>query len=423
MSVLCVYGINYRTCPLSLRESFAVSGEELEQVLKRVHNLDGVKGVVILSTCNRTEFYLHCDKDYMPDPIELFNFIKELGRQAKLQEDHIYRFFDQEAIHHLLKVTCGLDSMVLGEPQITGQVKQALFEAKRINVTSGALNRLFEYSFKVTKEVRSTTGIGKGAVSVGYVAVELARKIFGKLKNASLLLVGVGEIGEATAKNLYSAGATRCVVTNRTYHRAVEVADRYGWQARPFDELEELLQESDIAVIAVGAGRYILTHELVSSVVSKRRGRYLFLVDLGVPRAIEPTVKGLDNVFLYDIDDVEHIIYKHIEQRQEEAQAANDIINQRVEKAWEILSGEEIRNLLAELNAHVEKIREAEVSKSMSALSSKDPEEVVEALSKSIVAKLMRPIYMAVRVEKNPLAVDFVKEVLLGQKDQGGNKA
>ena len=394
---LFVFGINHRTCPLDIREKYAVSGEDLLAVLTQARNLSGVEGAVVLSTCNRTEFYCLSDNNTDVDFRSLFGLIEKIRGNRPVQPEMVYTLADEAAVRHLFRVTSGLDSMVLGEPQITGQVKQSLAEARRVGTVGPALGRLFEYAFKTAKEVRTQTGIGKGAVSVGYVALELARKIFGKLSDTSLLLIGAGEIAEAAAKNLAGAGVRDCVVTNRTFSRAVEVAEKFNWRAEPFEKLDDLLVDADIAVIAVGAGNYILDHNRVRNAVKQRRYRYLFLVDMGVPRAVEPTVRDEENVFLYDIDDVEEIIHEHIEERREYARQAESMVEQRIAAGMAIIRETDTRRVLGDLARHLDDVRQAELEKAMVTLKNQPADRVMAALTKALVNKLFHPVFTALK--------------------------
>ncbi len=410
-----VFGINHRTCPLEVRENYAVSGEDLAHVLKRGHAITGVQGIVVLSTCNRTEFYCLADNKTDFEAMTFFGLVEELRHARLMKPEMAYCMADENALRHLFRVTAGLDSMVLGEPQITGQVKQALAEARRYDVAGPVLGRLFEYAFKVAKDVRTRTGIGKGAVSVGYVAVTLARKIFGNMDKTSLLLIGAGEIAEAAAKSLAEAGAKRCVVTNRTYSRAVEVAERFNWQAEPFERLDELLLNADIAVIAIGAGRYILDHTRVSRIVKQRRYRYLFLVDMGVPRAVEPSVRELDNVFLYDIDDVEGIIHEHIEQRREFATQAESLIEAQIAHGMTIISSQDVHELMSALSTRLDEIRAAELKKALRAMERQPADQVMDAMSRAIVNKLFHPVFAALKQGGDEAVSNLISTLFLQQ--------
>ena len=410
---ILLFGISHRTCPLETRENYAISGEDLHHVLQAGRAIAGVEGVVTVSTCNRTEFYCLIDGSTDIEPMTFFDLVDDMRDIRLLKEDMIYCMADENAMRHLFRVTSGMDSMVLGEPQITGQVKQALTEARRAKSAGPVLGRIFEYAFSTAKEVRTRTQIGRGAVSVGYVAVELARKIFGDMKKTSLLLIGAGEIAEAAAKNLFAAGATNCVVTNRTFSRAMEVAEKFDWKARPFDELDDLLIQADIAVVAVGTGHYILDHERIRRIIKQRRHRYLFLVDMGVPRAVEPSVRDQENVFLYDIDDVEGIIHEHIEQRREFAQQAEKIIDDRITRGMAILSGSETKDLLAQLAVHLDDVRTSELQKALAALKHQPAEQVMDAMSKALVNKLFHPVFSLMKQENVPETPKALTKVLI----------
>lgn len=401
---IMLFGINHRTCPLQTRENYAISGEDLHHVLSKARAIPGIEAVVAVSTCNRTEFYCLSDEKTDIGPLTFFRLVEDMRNIGLLKEEMVYHMSGEKALRHLFRVTSGMDSMVLGEPQITGQVKQSLAEARRAGTVGSTLGRLFEYAFSTAKEVRTKTEIGKGAVSLGYVAVELARKIFGNMKKTSLLLIGAGEIAEAAAKNLSAAGARNCVVTNRTFSRALEVAEKFDWKAEPFENLDDLLVKADIAVVAVGTGRYILDNERIKQVVKQRRYRYLFLIDMGVPRAVDPAVREQENVFLYDIDDVEGIIHEHIEQRREFAEQAEEIIDRRITHGMDIVSGPDSQKLLAQLAGHLGEIRDAELQKAMNALGHQPTDQVMEAMSKAIINKLFHPVFAMLKQGDQPIA-------------------
>jgi len=419
-------GINHRTCQLNVRENYAISGEDLHHVLQQARRLSGVDGVVAVSTCNRTEFYCLSDGNTDVDPMAFFKLVEEMRQISILKSDMIYTLANENAVRHLFRVTSGMDSMVLGEPQITGQVKQALADARMVDSVGPVLGRLFEYAFGTAKEVRTRTGIGKGAVSVGYVAVELARKIFGNMKKTSMLLIGAGEIAEAAAKNLSAAGATNCVVTNRTFSRAVEVAEKFNWKAEPFEKLDDLMVKADIAVIAIGTGHYILDYERIKRIVKQRRYNYLFLIDLGVPRAVDPTVREQDNVFLYDVDDVEGLIHKHIEQRREFAAQAEAIIEQRIAHAIKLISNVDSSNLLSQMANYLEDVRTDELKKAMRAINKQPVDQVMDKMSKALIKKLFYPVFNMLKQDDQAQIHDLIVRTFLsgvsGKKTQRNNK-
>lgn len=323
-SILCA-GINHRTAHVDVRERFAVAESEMGPMLERVRGIDGVTGAVILSTCNRVELYASslC-------PIRtLGGFRSLLGERAGV-EPPLYHHVTPQAVRHLFRVASGLDSMVIGETEILGQVKKAYSMATTEGTATRPLHKLFQHAFHVAKSVRSETQITSGPTSVGSVAVELAGKIFGSLEGRRAMILGAGEISERTARSLQSRGVRSVIVSNRTYERAAQLAADIGGMALHFDHWEKAFADIDILISSTGAPHPILTPEKMIPLLKLRRGAPLFVIDLAVPRDADPAINELEGVFLYDIDSLEQIADRSLGVRRQEVTRCESLIEEHV---------------------------------------------------------------------------------------------
>lgn len=305
MELVCL-GLNHQTAPVEVRERFAVPSSRLGEQARIVRETSGATEVVVISTCNRTEFFLAS-----PEPAAVLAAL-EAGLLNACRADaelasHFYRHHRAEALHHLCRVVSGLDSMMLGETEVFGQVKQAYQAALESGTTSAVLNRAFQRAFAIGKKVRTETRIQEGATSVGNVAVELAGKIFGHLEDSEVMILGAGEMSRITAQNLRSRGARSIFVTNRSFERAVELATETGGLAVKFDEWQRTLERVDIVIASTGAPHFVLRREDLEAVRRARKFRPVFLIDIAVPRDIDPEVGTIDEVYLYDIDTLEQL--------------------------------------------------------------------------------------------------------------------
>jgi len=326
---IMVVGLNYRSAPVEIRERFALPASGLEEALAEVKG-DGVHECVIVSTCNRTEIYAIADERKIAEQA-ILRFLGGLSGVPRAQfAPHLYIYEQEAAIRHLFRVTSGLDSMVIGETQILGQVRSAFLFAQEHGHTATTFNTLFKRAVTVAKRAHNETKIGENAVSVSYAAVELAKKIFETLDEKTVLIIGAGKMSELTAKHLNANGATRVIVVNRTYERAKELADKFHGKAFDMNALDIALKEADIVVSSTGADGYVVTKAHVQATMKKRRHRPLFLIDIAVPRDLDPEMAGLDNVFLYDIDDLEGVIKVNMQERAKEAEKVGEIIGEEL---------------------------------------------------------------------------------------------
>ncbi|MBI3209187.1 MAG: glutamyl-tRNA reductase [Candidatus Solibacter usitatus] len=386
---LHITGINHRTAPVEVREKLAYPSGQLDAAVQHLIAQEGVNEGLILSTCNRVEVVVSGDA---ADARALVEQFLESTRQMPHEQlaPHLYHLEGREAIRHLFRVAASLDSMVLGEPQILGQLKDAYSSAKSIGAVNGFLDGLLSRAFSVAKRVRTETQIGQSAVSVSYAAVELAREIFGSLSGRSVLLAGAGKMSELAARHLHRAGATRILVTNRTLERATEMAKLFDGTVVPYDMFLQSLAGVDIVITSSAAPHHILTREQMRSVLQQRRNRPIFLIDIAVPRNIEPSVNELDNVFLYDIDDMGKVIEGNRQARQEEAREAERIIEEEVDKMLARLRERELAPAIVSLQDQLEQIRCIEMERVRGKLGALTPQqtEAIEALTKGIVAKV-----------------------------------
>lgn len=387
---LLITGVSHKTAPVEVRERLAFREEALPSVLADLQARDGVSEALILSTCNRVEIAVTTED--AGDPQQVVDAF--LSEQKRVEPDalgpYVYRHEGREAIHHLFRVAASLDSMVVGEPQILGQLKAAYGAAKATGACCGWLEGLMTRAFSVAKRVRSETGIGQMAVSVSFAAVELARKIFGSLHNRTVMIVGAGKMSELAARHLRRSGASHVYVTNRTYERAVELAHVFQGTPVEYGRFTAMLPEVDIVVASSGAPDYILRKDDVQRVIAARRNRPVFLIDIAVPRNIDPAVNDLDNVFLYDIDDLQGVVNANLRERMKEADHAEAIVTEEVERMMARLKVQEVAPVIVHLQEQLEQIRRAELEKvrrKYGPLTEKQ-EEAFEALTRGIINKI-----------------------------------
>lgn len=394
MREIGLIGISYRTAPLEVRERFSFGPEELKGALKELVHLPRVKEAVILSTCNRVEVYSVLeDPQGGRDDVEAF-LSRSRGVPREALVPFLYAKFAGEAVGHLFRVASSLDSMVVGEPQILGQIKDAYTLATEVEAVDFLLHRLFQRAFFVAKRVRTETGIGDRAISVSFVAVELAKKIFGELQGKAVLVIGAGQMCELAAKHLRSAGVERIKVANRTWQRAVELAEKVGGEPIPFEDLKAVLPKVDIVLSSTGASEYIIRKGDVAWALRERRGRPIFFIDIAVPRDVDPEVNDLTDAYLYDIDDLQEVAELNVRDRLKEAERAEAIVKEEVEKFCRWYNTLEAVPTIVALRDWAEGIRRTELEKFLRSLElSPQDRGKVEALTEAIVNKLLhRPI-------------------------------
>lgn len=382
---IAVAGVNHRTAPVEVRERLAVAESAVPEELSRLSQRPGLREAVILSTCNRVELALAVEDSI--DPLQCAAQVFPFGDELR---QHLFVYEGHDAIRHLFRVAASLDSMIVGEPQILGQLKQAYQVAKDRGSVGGMLDAVLTSAFGAAKRVRSETEIGESAVSVSYAAVELAREIFGSLKDSKVLLIGAGKMSELAARHLHRSGASQIYVTNRTYERAVEVARIFQGWILDYQSFRQSLPLADIVIASSGAAEHVLTQEDVHQALRARRNKPMFLIDIAVPRNIDPAVNSLDGAFLYDIDDLQSVVEKNLASRQSAAQRAEEIVNEEVARLEERLKVRETAPAIVNLQTNFERIRAGEVERFRGKLGRMTPEqeEAIDALTRGIVNKI-----------------------------------
>src|SRR5213594_4595390 len=388
---LFVAGLSHRNAPVELREQLAVDEDKLRELLRDAAASGAVREVLVLSTCNRVEVYAVADVPGEARGALFRRLCRHRGIETAPVEALLYTHADAEAVRHAFRVASSLDSMMIGEPQILGQVKDAFALAQSCETVGPALHTLFTQAFTVAKKVRTETEIARHAVPVSFAAVELAKKIFAGLRGRAVLLVGAGKMGELAARDLVEHGAFPIYVANRTWARAQELARALAGTAVPFDELATALASVDIVITSTGAAEPVIRRELVQPLVHSRRGRPLFFIDIAVPRDVENSVNTLDGVYCYDIDDLKQVVDANIRARVREAHRAEALIDREVGKFLARQGDVEVIPTIVSLRERLEAIRAGEVKRTLTRLPDVTPEtrEAIEALSTAIVNKIL----------------------------------
>ena len=384
-------GMNHETAPVDLRECLASDAESPLLALNQMRELTCIKEAVFLSTCNRVETLLTTE-DVQQAKAKVVSVLGEIGRvpERKLLAS-LYMHKGMEAVHHVFRVASSLDSMVVGEPQILGQIKEAYALATNRKMSGVILNRLMHRAFHTAKRVRTETGVCEAAVSISYAAVELAKKIFHVLEGKAALLIGAGEMAELAAKHLMRQGISSISVANRTFHRAVELAGSFKGRAISMEEIDNLLLEVDIVIASTAATEPLIAHGQVKTCMRKRRNRPLFFIDIAVPRDVEPRVNDLDNVYVYDIDDLKGIVQFNKAQRQQEAVIAERIVQEEVVKFEKWLKTLAVVPTIIDLREKVEQIIRNEWRRSRAGLEPLTPsqEKAIHHLTRSVAEKVI----------------------------------
>jgi glutamyl-tRNA reductase len=397
-------GMNHETAPVELRECLAREPGNTSTALASMRKLHSIREGLFISTCNRVEalYTSEAPEEARRSVIALLSDLGGMPEHAF--SSNLYTFEDTEAIRHIFRVASSLDSLVVGEPQILGQIKDAYYQATKEKTAGVVLNRLMHKTFHVAKRVRTETGIADAAVSISYAAVELAKKIFYDLEGKLVLLIGAGEMAELAAKHLLGQGVTSIRVANRTFSRAVQVAESFNGGAVSFDEIEAQLLEVDIVITSTASTEYVIDHELVKGSLRKRRNRPLFFIDIAVPRDVEPRV-NLGNVYVYDIDDLKGVVEINIAQRKEEAVKAERIVQEEILKFEKWIKTLEVVPTIVSLREKAEAIRQTEIRRSLSSLGQLDPSqrEAIETLTLSLAEKIINdPIVVLKRKAHRP---------------------
>ena len=388
--MIVVVGLNHETAPVAVREALAFPKERLPEALRRVREEAGLAEAVILSTCNRVEVYGRAAEVSL-DAVSAF-LARFHGRAPEDIAPHLYRLEGEAAVRHAFRVAASLDSMVMGEPQILGQVKDAYVWAEKAGSLGSVLNALRNRSISAAKRARSETAIGRNAVSVSHVAVELARKIFGELRDHAVLLVGAGKMSELAARQMVRDGARATVLGGRTFEKAEQLAAALGGRSAPFEALRIELAQADIVISGTGAPGVVIHREDVAAAqAARRRGRPLFLIDIAVPRDVAEDAGKVPGVFLYDLDDVKKVAESNLRERKREAAGAERILDEEVRAFLEWRRSLDVVPLLVDLRRRADEIRKAEIEKARGRLGPLTPEQerAIDAATTAIVNKLL----------------------------------
>ena len=394
---IILIGLNHKTAPINIREILAFSKEEISLAIDKLISVPFISEMCIFSTCNRVEILVvtnlseeNAKKQVMDEFLEYLLTYKKIDTKEILPL--LYVHMNLNAVRHIFRVASSLDSMILGEPQILGQIKDSYRLAVTKKATGALINRMLHRTFSVAKKVRSETGIGDHAVSISYAAIELGRKIFGSLKNKKVLLIGAGEMAELSVEHLIRHHAGTIFVANRTFERGMQLANRFNGTAIRFDEIIEYLVKVDIVISSTGAQECILSRNQMKKVLKRRKQRPIFFIDIAVPRDIDPDINQLENAYLYDIDDLQGVIDINVNERQKEALRAERIIDESLVKFEEWLNNLAIIPTIKALKQKIENITQFEIHKTLQALNSKDSDEFLPALERmgnSIMNKIL----------------------------------
>ena len=395
MAIVLV-GVNHKTAPIELRERIAFSSDELPEAIRALADVPGISECMIVSTCNRVELLAAVDDEAAP----LDDFLSGYFRIASSEiKPHLYEHRDRDAVLHLFRTAASLDSMVVGEPQILGQVKEAFAVARAAGVVGRQLEHLLQSAFAAAKKARSETGIGSNTVSIASVAVDMARKIFGSLEGRTVFLVGAGKMSELAARHLAQQGAGTILVSNRTRDRAARVAEAFGGRVIPFEQLYEVASEADIVISSTGAPHPIFRREHGQAFLHKRRNRPMFFIDIAVPRDVDPAMNRLDGIFVYDIDDLQQVAAAHMEERSREAVDAEALIEAEVERFHQRQRAVNVAPAIVALQRRAEEIRQGEIERSRARLGDLSPEQsaALDALTRGLVNKFLHPPMQAIK--------------------------
>ncbi|MGA2374319.1 MAG: glutamyl-tRNA reductase [Candidatus Sulfotelmatobacter sp.] len=416
-------GVNHRSAPLEVRERLAIPESRLADACRDLAAHPGIEEGMIISTCNRVELVTHTTNG----SADLRGFLNEhFQLNSEDLNPHLYEFRQKDAVRHVFRVAASLDSMVVGEAQILGQVKEAYATARAVGSVRGQLDQLFTRAFAVAKRVRSETAVGSSSVSVASVAVELAKKIFGSLQGKSVFIVGAGKMSELAARHLMAHGCASIFVANRTYDRAIGLAQKFNGQAIKFEDLYGSCDRADIVITSTGAPHAIFRREHGEQFLARRKNRPMFFIDIAVPRDVSPEMAKLDGIFAYDIDDLQQAVSSHVADRRHEAELAEAIIASEIDRFEARLHTLDVVPTIVSLQDHLETIRQAEIDRVRSRMGPLTPDQelAVEALTRGIINKVMHTpittLKTAARDSEATTVIDVVRRLFnLHEKEKG----
>jgi len=411
---IVIVGLSHKTAPVEIREKLAFAPTAMERPLRQMLELPSIAEGLIVSTCNRVEL---CAVTKEPDAAiaALRRFLAEYHEVSPQEiNDNLFDYQGEEAIRHLFRVASSLDSMVLGEPQILGQIKTAYGYAAEFKTAGLILNRFLHKAFSVAKRVRTETAIASNAVSVSFAAVELARKIFDRLDNKGVMIIGAGEMCELAARHFVNNGISKVLVTNRTFERAEKLAAEFEGKAVPFDSFVDRLAEVDIVMTSTGAPNFILGKRQMEEVLKRRKNRPMFLIDIAVPRDIDPKVNDISNTYLYDVDDLQGVVQANLKERQKEAGKAEAIVEQEIGQFYQWLGNLEVKPTIIALRRKLEEIRQQELEKTFGNLKDLTGKQrkSIEAMAGAIINKILhQPTAILKNSQNNDGGEDYVDAI------------
>ena len=398
-------GLNHRTADLDLRQMASFNAIQLPDELRRLSNRPGILETMIISTCNRVEILSNVD--HSSDGMEsMESFLSEFSRVPLPDlQPRLYRYNDDQVVRHVFRVACSLDSMILGEPQILGQIKSFYSIAVDSNTVGTYLNGLLQAAFRTAKRVRSETSIGEYSVSASSAAVELLRKIFGDLQKKSILIVGAGEMAEAAIRQLTGTGIKAIYLANRSPEAARELAERSHGMVVPFSELHQWMTRADVVITCTGAPEILIDRSTVQDIMHERKSGTMVFIDISVPRNVDPSVSSLDNVFCYDIDDLGTVIEANLHERVKASEAAEKIVDQEVQTFCTKLKSLEAAPVIMHVQGHIEEICQAEFQRFLKKTGPQEPRQMqeMEVMISRIAAKIAHPMMMQLRNSQDPL--------------------
>ncbi len=398
---LTLVGLSHKTAPVEIRERLAFGDGDLDEALKSLTSRDGVSGGMILSTCNRVEVLAEA-----PDEESIREFLCSYHRvPTEKVTNYMYAFRNNDVIRHVFRVAASLDSMVVGEPQILGQIKEAYRLAQDAGTTGMHIGPVMTRAFVVAKKIRTETAIARSAVSVSYAAVELARKIFGSLEGKNVMVIGASKMGRLAAKHLKRNGVSSVLITNRTFERAVEMARVFEGAAIPFEQLGDHIDRADIVISSTGAPNLVITKPQAERIIRRRRNRPVFFIDIAVPRDIDPAVNDIDNVFLYDIDDLQQVVDENLKDRMTAAARAEEIVDDEVEAFCSRMQSREVAPTIVAMQAAIEKLRRDEIERYRNDLGplSDGQQEAFHRMTQSMIRKILHsPISELKELARHP---------------------
>lgn len=392
-------GVSFKTAPIEVREKLSIPDSDIPRALDFLMSKEEILESVIISTCNRVEVYCYIN-DIESDVLKDF-FYEYLGFEGDIDK-FSYFLNGEDVVRHLCKVSSGLDSMVIGEPQIFGQVKEAFNRALECKAVGDTFHYLFPQVFRVVKKIRSKTGIGRCNVSISYAAINLAQKIFKDFEKKSVLILGAGEMGELTVRNLIKCGVSGVLVANRTFQKAVELADQFNGTPIMLYEIIEYIPKVDILISSIGAPDYVLSYDQMIKLEKIRKNKDIFIIDIAVPRSIEPQIDTIKNVHLFNVDDLKDVVECNVEIRKTEAKKGKKIIDSKIKEIMRKMNSHSIIPLILDLRSKAEKIRQKRLDETFSKKKfSDDDKKTIEYLTESITKKILHHTTVTLREYAN----------------------